>query len=95
MKRAGQNPSARRESAITERMREATAHGFNALTQCSCGNTREFAFDTDSMTGSSYAKCCVCFKVHPFRGAWRDNALGMNFGSWWTQKLAPGFVEEV
>lgn len=63
-------------------------------TVCVCGNADVWTWDSDSMTGSSYARCGRCARVHPFQGAWRDASLGMNFGSWWSQRLADGFVVE-
>lgn len=82
------------QSLLTEAMRHASKQGYGAMTVCLCGNERDFTFDTDSMTGSSYARCRVCHRIHPFQGAWHDHALGMNFASWWTQKYARGFVVE-
>ena len=84
--------SVRSRSQTSDHARAAAADGFSAFTVCRCGNERVWVYDTDSMTGSSYAKCGVCWRIHPFKGAWLDNALGMNFGSWWSQRLAPGFI---
>lgn len=81
-------------SKLDRAAKAATAGGYTAYTHCVCGNTRLWEFDTDQMTGSSYARCRCCHRVHPFKGAWRDNSLGMNFGSWWSQQIADGFVVE-
>lgn len=81
-------------SASHQRARRLTAAGYTEHTRCSCGNADAWDMDTDQMTGSSYARCLRCHRVHPFRTAYRDNALGLNFGSWWSQQLADGFVEE-
>lgn len=82
------------DSELSRAARRAAKHGHTAYAVCVCGNANSFTFDTDSMTGSSYAICSTCQRRHPFQRAWRDNALGMNFGSWWSQRLAPGFVVE-
>lgn len=82
------------ESALDKAAKAAARKGYSAFRRCPCGNTLHFTYDTDSMTGSSYAKCMHCQSIIPFQGAWRDNALGMNFGSWWSQQLADGFVVE-
>ena len=79
-------------SQLSTRIVEGAKDGYTMASQCVCGNMNVWVYDTDSMTGSSYAKCGVCWKVHPFKGAWMDNALGLNFGSWWSQRLAQGFV---
>lgn len=86
--------AARPSSQTDAHARRSSASGYTAYTTCGCGNSREWTFDSDAMTGSSYARCGVCHKVHQFVGAWRDNALGMNFGSWWSQKTGEGFVVE-
>ena len=84
-----------RFSITKDRDAKQQRRGFTAFTRCACGNERDdWEYDTDSMTGSSYAICRACGKRYQFRGAWRDNALGMNFGSWWSQHTGDGFVVE-
>lgn len=77
---------------LSRAAKRASKRGYTAYTRCACGNERVWNFDSDVMTGSSYARCGMCHKVHQFQGAWRDDALGMNFSSWWSQRTGEGFV---